>query len=318
MTVNGAGTSNRRGMTATRAETAVIDGVDHRRLVLPTARQEIQNSLTRSALVPHGTPRERPSSVRPQPLTDDSHVDADDGSTHEPPRRRQRQVLQRCCDCSRSSTCALSRPTARSQACPCRVANKRCTSCSCFNNCQNKRAPLPTPITATLRCFFASPSNTATTAPTPAIDPAPPAAAPTATEIPPALSLTSRHPSASTSDVAGDIGMTPEPLDRAPPPSPDDDNDDPSQPATTAPETAANAGEDPIPACPPVTVAAANRANATAREAPEAAPGPALTPDAGGRSARLLRNRGGSPSGFRLRRPRPRQRRDASPRRLLR
>ena len=76
--------------------------------------------------------------------------------------------------------------------------------------------------------------------------------------------------------------MTPEPaLDQAPPPTPEDDNDDPSQPATMAPETAANTGEDPIPACPPVTAAAANRANAKAREDPEAAPGPAITPDAG-------------------------------------
>ncbi|KAI2494157.1 hypothetical protein MHU86_20389 [Fragilaria crotonensis] len=249
--------------------------------MLPTARQEIQNSSTRSALVPHGTTRERPSSVRPQPLYDDSHVDADDGSTLEPPQRRQRQVLQRCCDCSRSSTCALSRPTARSAACPCRVANRRCTSCSCFNNCQNKRAPLPPPTTATLRCFFASPSTTATTEPTPAIESAPPAAVPTATEIPPAPPQTTRQPSASTIDVDGDVGMTPEPLDRTPAPTPDDDNADPSLPAPTDPETAANAGEDPIPACPPVTVAAANRANATAREDPEADPGPAVTPDAG-------------------------------------
>ena len=75
--------------------------------------------------------------------------------------------------------------------------------------------------------------------------------------------------------------MTPEPLDQAPTPPPEDDNDDPSLPAPTAPEMAANAGEDPIPACPPATAAAATRANATAREDPEAAPGPAITPDAG-------------------------------------
>ena len=75
--------------------------------------------------------------------------------------------------------------------------------------------------------------------------------------------------------------MTPEPMDPAPTQPPDDANDDPSLPAPTETETAANAGEDPIPACPPVTVAAANRANATAREDPEAAPGPAVTPDAG-------------------------------------
>ncbi|KAI2493141.1 hypothetical protein MHU86_21402 [Fragilaria crotonensis] len=217
MSVNGAARGNARGTTANRAVTAMIDGVGHRRLMSPTARQEIQNSSTRSALVPHGTTRERPSSVRPQPLHDDSHVDDDDGSTREPPLRRQRQVLQRCCDCSRSSTCALARPTARSQACPCRVANKRCTSCSCFSNCQNKRAPLPPPNTTTLRCFFTSPSAPATTEPTPAIESAPPAAVPTAPEIPPAPSQTTRQPSASTIDVDGDVGMTPEPLDRTPP-----------------------------------------------------------------------------------------------------
>ncbi|KAI2493422.1 hypothetical protein MHU86_21121 [Fragilaria crotonensis] len=281
MSVNGAARGDSRGTAANDAATAMIDGVGHRRLMLPTARQEIQNSSTRSALVPHGTTRERPSSVRPQPLHDDSHVDDDDGSTREPPLRRQRQVLQRCCDCSRSSTCALARPTARSQACPCRVANRRCTSCSCFSNCQNKRAPLPPPNTTTLRCFFTSPSAPATTEPTPAIESAPPAAVPTAPEIPPAPSQTTRQPSASTIDVDGDVGMTPEPLDRTPAPTPDDDNDDPSQTAPTDTETAANAGEDPIPACPPVTVAAANRANATAREDPEATPGPAVTPDAG-------------------------------------
>ncbi len=137
------------------------------------------------------TASERPSSVRRQRPSAESLQNDDDGSTREPPSRRQRQVLQRCCDCSRSSTCALSRPTARSQACPCRVANKRCTSCSCFNNCQNKRAPLPTPTTATLRCFFASPSTTATTEPTPAPESATPAAVPTATESPQRLL---RHP----------------------------------------------------------------------------------------------------------------------------
>ena len=108
MSVNGAGTGNGRGTTANRAVTAVIDGVGHRRLELAAARQEIQNSATRSALVPSGTASERPSSVRRQLASNDSHVDDNDGSTREPPLRRQRQVLQRCCDCSRSSTCALS------------------------------------------------------------------------------------------------------------------------------------------------------------------------------------------------------------------
>ena len=55
-------------------------------------------------------------------------------------------------------------------SCPCRAANKRCTSCACFNNCQNKRAPLPPPTIATLCCFFTSLSAAATTEPTPAVD----------------------------------------------------------------------------------------------------------------------------------------------------
>jgi hypothetical protein len=45
--------------------------------------------------------------------------------------------------------------------------------------------------------------------------------------------------------------MTPEPMDQAPAQPLDDANDDPSLPAPTETETAANAGEDPIPACPP-------------------------------------------------------------------
>ncbi|KAI2504762.1 hypothetical protein MHU86_9698 [Fragilaria crotonensis] len=197
---------------------------------------------------------------------------------------------RRCVDSDKSFSAAATAPDRRPVLCHGRQLAPRlvpvelrtgAAPCSCFNNCQNKRAPLPPPTTATLRCFFTSPGATATTEPTPAIESAPPAAVPTATGIPPALSPTSRQPSASTIDVDGDVGMTPEPLDRTPAPTPDDDNDDPSLPAPTDTETAADAGEDPIPACPPVTEAAANRANATAREDPEAAPGPAVTPDAG-------------------------------------
>ncbi|KAI2498784.1 hypothetical protein MHU86_15687 [Fragilaria crotonensis] len=208
MSVNGAARGNARGTTANRAVTAVIDGVGHRRLMLPTARQEIQNSSTRSALVPSGTARERPSSVRRQLLaSDESLQNDDDGSTREPPLRRQRQVLQRCCDCSRSSTCALARPTARSQACPCRVANKRCTSCSCFNNCQNKRAPLPPPTTATLRCFFTSPAQLRPQSPPQQSNP-PSSCRSDRDRDPPAPSPTTRQQTATT-DVDGDVGMTP-------------------------------------------------------------------------------------------------------------
>ncbi|KAI2492330.1 hypothetical protein MHU86_22236 [Fragilaria crotonensis] len=52
-----------------------------------------------------------------------------------------------------------------------------------------------------------------------------------------------------TTDVDGDVGMTPEPLDRAPLRRLTTMTN-PSLPAPTDTETAANAGEDPIPACP--------------------------------------------------------------------
>ena len=75
--------------------------------------------------------------------------------------------------------------------------------------------------------------------------------------------------------------MTQEPQDPDPTLPPDDDNDDPPVPAPADPEPVATAGAAPTPACPPATAAAATRANAADREDPEAAPGPAITPDAG-------------------------------------
>ena len=179
--------SNNGGNRASRAQTAATDGVGHRRLVVAANSPKTQNSLPRSAAVPSGTAPARTAPAR-RTSRDVSFNGEDDGSTQEPPTRRPRNVLTRCCDCSRSSTCALSKPTARSQACPCRVANKRCTSCACFAHCQNKRAPLPPPTTATLRCFFTAPSMaTAPDATPPAIDPNPsPAPTPHATETPPA------------------------------------------------------------------------------------------------------------------------------------
>ena len=185
MSASGDASRKGRGKRASNALTAVTDGVGHRRLVEIADSPETQNSLPRSAVVPSGTRSiVRNSSVRRQLPNDESLTN----DANEPPLRRQRQVLQRCCDCSRSSTCALSRPTARSQACPCRVANKRCTSCACLGQCQNKRAPLPT-TTATLRCFFAAPSATA-----PAENPQPQSPlpsqhqAPEANETPPSAS----------------------------------------------------------------------------------------------------------------------------------
>ena len=73
--------------------------------------------------------------------------------------------------------------------------------------------------------------------------------------------------------------MTPEPQDLAPTPPPEEPGDPASAPADTEPVVTAD--EAAIPACPPVAAAAANRANATALEDPEVAPGPVITPDAG-------------------------------------
>ncbi|KAI2506100.1 hypothetical protein MHU86_8331 [Fragilaria crotonensis] len=280
MSVNGAARGNARGTTANRAVTAVIDGVGHRRLMLPTARQEIQNSSTRSALVPTVQRASvRPLSVRSRCMT-----------TRTSTQTMVQLANHRCVDSDKSFSAAATAPDRRPVLCHGRqlAHSLSLPSCEQALHFVQLLQQLPEQASAAAAADNSDPpmllhqsQRTATTEPTPAIESAPPAAVPTATEIPPALSPTSRQPSASTIDVDGDVGMTPEPLDRTPAPTPDDDNDDPSLPAPTDTETAANAGEDPIPACPPVTVAAANRANATARDDPEAAPGPAVTPDAG-------------------------------------
>ncbi|KAI2490417.1 hypothetical protein MHU86_24149 [Fragilaria crotonensis] len=120
------------------------------------------------------------------------------------------------------------------------------------------------------------PGATATTEPTPAIESAP--SCRSDRDRDPQRSPTSRQPSASTIDVDGDVGMTPEPLDR-PPPTPDT--------TTTTPPSLPRRIQRRPPTLArtrfllvPVTVAAANRANATARKI-RGGPGPAVTPDAG-------------------------------------
>ncbi|KAI2510018.1 hypothetical protein MHU86_4444 [Fragilaria crotonensis] len=251
MSVNGAARGDSRGTAANDAATAVIDGVGHRRLTLPTARQEIQNSSTRSALVPSGTARE---------------------PTSPPALLRLLEIIDLCPGTADSSLTSLSLPSCEQALHFVQLLQQLPEQASAAAAADDSDPPMLLHQSRRNCDHRAHPSNR--------IRP-PPAAVPTATEIPPALSPTSRQPSAPTIDVDGDVGMTPEPLDRTPAPTPEDDNDDPSLPAPTDTETAADAGEDPIPACPPVTVAAANRANATAREDPEAAPGPAVTPDAG-------------------------------------
>jgi hypothetical protein len=247
---------------------------------------ETQDSLPRSATVPSGTTRERQSSIRQQLQRDESlHINDDDGSTRKPPSRRQRQVLQHCCNCSRSLTCALSRPTACSLACPCRVASKRCTSCTCFNHSQNKRALLPPPTTATLRCFFTNPSATATTEAPPAAESNPqPQPVPLATESPPAPPQQASQQSTTTTamtDDDGDDGTTQEDsLARAFTQPPEETND--LSPAHAEPETVVDAGVTADPVCPPTAAAPpATRADSAVADDPEAAPAPVITPDEG-------------------------------------
>jgi hypothetical protein len=144
-----------QGTAANEAATAMNNGVGHGRLGSTAIPQKhLQNPpASRASVRPSVIPNlmhERLSSICQQ-QSDATLHNEDDGSTREPPTRRQRRDLHRCCDCFRSSTCALSRPTARSLACLCRVANIRCTSCACFNSCQNKRALLPPQTTATPR-----------------------------------------------------------------------------------------------------------------------------------------------------------------------
>ena len=85
--------------------------------------------------------------------------------------------------------------------------------------------------------------------------------------------------------------MTQEPLALAPTQPPAvERGDPPSIPVEL--ETAAGADAPENPVCPPVAEAAANRANASAPEDPEAAPGPVITPDAGADLPGYVFNRG--------------------------
>ena len=155
------GASAGRDPTATDAATAMIDEIDHCRLASGTPTPQENSSARRAPVPSHGAPVQgaQPSTGTRRPRASDETPH--DGHDNEPPSSRRRHAVHRCCDCSRSSTCAMSRPTARSVACPCKVDNKRCTSCACYKNCQNKRASLPTPTTATLRGFFAAPAPAA-------------------------------------------------------------------------------------------------------------------------------------------------------------
>ena len=62
-----------------------------------------------------------------------------------PPPPSLRPPPHRCCDCSRRSTCSLSKSRARTSACACKQANRPCTSCACLAHCRNTSPRLPTP-----------------------------------------------------------------------------------------------------------------------------------------------------------------------------
>ena len=51
-------------------------------------------------------------------------------STVSRPSRRARETVERCCSCTRHSTCSTSGPSAR--ACRCRNAGRQCTGCYCW------------------------------------------------------------------------------------------------------------------------------------------------------------------------------------------
>ena len=96
MSANGVARSNGRGNRASDALTAVTDGVGHRRLVvaMPTP-QKLQTPIRVAPCLPPGTTLARlPSVRRPLPSDASPYIDDDDndGSTREPPSRRQRNV----------------------------------------------------------------------------------------------------------------------------------------------------------------------------------------------------------------------------------
>ena len=55
-----------------------------------------------------------------------------------PQQRRRRTLLDPCCSCTRSSTCSSLGRSDR-HGCACRIAGRKCRSCSCFDTqCRNK------------------------------------------------------------------------------------------------------------------------------------------------------------------------------------
>ena len=92
-------------------------------------------------------------------------------STVSRPSRRARETVERCCSCTRHSTCSTSGPSAR--ACKCRNAGRQCTGCYCWGGCKNwgQISPSPTTMRGLLGHFprGADPSATDRRAKTPPV-----------------------------------------------------------------------------------------------------------------------------------------------------
>ena len=67
-------------------------------------------------------------------------------STVSRPSRRAREIVERCCSCTRHSTCSTTRPSAR--ACECQKAGRQCTGCYFWGKCRNKGPLMPSRTTA--------------------------------------------------------------------------------------------------------------------------------------------------------------------------
>ena len=66
-------------------------------------------------------------------------------STVSCPSQRSREMVERCCSCTRHSTCYTTGLSAL--ACECRNAERQCTGCYCWGKCKNKGRLMPSQTT---------------------------------------------------------------------------------------------------------------------------------------------------------------------------
>ena len=62
-----------------------------------------------------------------------------------PTSRRVRELVKRCCGCTRHSTCSTAGPSAC--ACKCCTAVQQCTGCYWWGRCKNRGRLMPSPTT---------------------------------------------------------------------------------------------------------------------------------------------------------------------------